>query len=1108
MNLRCSLLFLTSFFLATRSPAVAQAVPPAGEAKIATTAGDEVVRISPFEVSAQSSRGFYASNTLSGTRLNSKLEDLGSSITVVTKQQMEDFALKDINDIFLYEANTEGTGNFTDYSVDRNGFVVDNTTGGLGGGTSLGGTTGANRIRGIKQANVAIGNFATSGRVPVDTFTVDSVEISRGPNSSIFGLGNASGTLNILPARANLRSRKTSVELRADSFDGTRAAVAHNQPLIPGKLAIRGAAITQDNRFDRKPSVDHSTRYDGMITYQPFKNTTLRASYERYANFARLPNSVTPRDGIGYWLDNGSPTWDPITSTVHRKGTSTVVPFNATLATEAAQLGPGLSSDSNVYTRSNLYVNGDGSIGLWSVGRLSSAANPATVAGNVRLIQSATYPRTGLDATTRSITNRALYDWSSINLLAANWSRQVNNNVTVELEQFFLNTPRHLLALQAGWYQEDSTLYRWDSIGQSSESPLTIFMDVNERLLDGATNPYFLRPYVGAAQPTNFYQPFRRNIYRGQLVYQLKLADERNWRHWVGDHSFSGYYEYNRTFTGGYSYRDAILSTHSWLPVGTDRSNGTNAARIYNRYYLGDSTGNNVDYGTKNWLDGYGPGTYRWFNGATNQWVNEPATLGGSYRTGTTGSRSDTNRTQTLLKTKGGTWQGHLLGDRIVATLGLREDRSFSRNGTNLLAADGYSLDPSNQSVWPGAWELRSGRTTTKGVVVKPFRGIRTLDTAATQAGPKGLAAQVLQSLNLHYNQSDSFLPEALRQDLFTNLLPDPTGKGKDYGFSLNFLNDKLVVRYNQYDTSQLNSRESQNGTIASRVARVEMNYNGNNDPLNLTGLASTWVDRLQPGLTGTARDAAIAKYTGLPPDRPGRLASYVVGATSDVVAKGKEIEVNYNPTRFWTMKLTVAQQKSIDAGISQELLDYLAARLPFWTGLIDPIRGTPWYTTDYGGSRPTPKAFLTELVYDPIKLAQANEGKTRTQVREWRSNLLATYRLAGITENRWLKKVSLTGAIRWEDKASIGYYADAKDPTIYDPNRPIYSKGNTYIDLGTTYRTRILADKIQLRVQLNVRNAFEGGRLQAIGALPDGTPHTYRIVDPRLFMLTATFDL
>ena len=65
------------------------------------------------------------SGTLSGTRLNSKLEDLGASITVVTKQQMLDTAVLDINDVFRYEASTEGTDNFTTFNRNRSGGVND-----------------------------------------------------------------------------------------------------------------------------------------------------------------------------------------------------------------------------------------------------------------------------------------------------------------------------------------------------------------------------------------------------------------------------------------------------------------------------------------------------------------------------------------------------------------------------------------------------------------------------------------------------------------------------------------------------------------------------------------------------------------------------------------------------------------------------------------------------------------------------------------------------------------------------------------------------------------------------------------------------------------------
>src|SRR5215213_10302023 len=156
---------------------------------------EKIVALSPFEV-VSDNNGYYAANTMSGTRLNSKIEDLGASITVVTKQQMQDFALLDINDIFNYEAGTEGTGNYTSITFVRDGNNIDDNV--------EKNPQGANRIRGVGAANITFGNFAGSGRVPIDPINIDAVEISRGPNANIFGIGNASGSVNSVPAAANL----------------------------------------------------------------------------------------------------------------------------------------------------------------------------------------------------------------------------------------------------------------------------------------------------------------------------------------------------------------------------------------------------------------------------------------------------------------------------------------------------------------------------------------------------------------------------------------------------------------------------------------------------------------------------------------------------------------------------------------------------------------------------------------------------------------------------------------------------------------------------------------------------------------------------------------
>ncbi|OYU99530.1 MAG: hypothetical protein CFE26_25510, partial [Verrucomicrobiales bacterium VVV1] len=124
------------------------------------------------------------------------------------------------------------------------------------------------------------------------------------------------------------------------------------------------------------------------------------------------------------------------------------------------------------------------------------------------------------------------------------------------------------------------------------------------------------------------------------------------------------------------------------------------------------------------------------------------------------------------------------------------------------------------------------------------------------------------------------------------------------------------------------------------------------------------------------------------------------------------------------------------------------------------------------------------------------------------------------ISDNQILKAMSVGGSVRWSDKGSIGFYGlgydPAKDLTLasnrilqLDPHRPSYSPAAPYVDLFVSYRTKLFGDRVRANFQLNVKNVQEsGGGLQATGAFFDGRPSTYRIVDPRQFILSASFDL
>ena len=1048
---------------ATRTP-----VERTGEA-----ADQKVIELSPFQVNSDADTGYLATNTLSGTRLNSKLEDLGASITVITKQQMLDIAALDINDIFLYEAGTEGTGNFTAFSVDRNGGVND---------AVQSSPQTANRIRGLDTANIARGNFSSNSSIPIDLYNTDAVELTRGPNSNIFGLGNASGTVNIVPSQANLTRESSSVTARVDSYGGFRGSVDLNRPLLRGKLGVRVSAVYQDTAYERKPSTDVTKRQQGTVTYKPFPKTTVYGTFEHYSNYARRPNSVTPRDTVTYWKSAGSPVWDPITQLVTLSNGATSGPFTAA---QDGTLPLGLlAQGTGFYNRPSIYVD-NGAVQFWSVNRTGSLpANgiptPDNPNQNIRFLESGNdlqrlrgtlfplYVAPG-------ITDRSLYDWTSVNFVAPNYFKNRADITTLAVEQILFSTPTQLLAARGGWFREDFDSYSRNFIGGTNA---VLYVDVNSRLLDGRPNPYFRRPYIGASEPTLFNSPRVNDIHSADLAYQVTPTRLPRWLGWIGAQKFAARWESTRLDTATYRFRDFVLDDHTWInPL--NRS-GTTASRAYYKYYVGDAAGQNVDTAPPAVYSLGGRYNLNWLNAATGQWVQEPATIG-------EGGVTPSTRTRREIRTGSVMAQNFFFNERIVTTFGLRKDKNRSRDSF------GATIDPATALISYAAlrnwnpWLEAAGNTKTAGVVVKP-----------------------LPWFNVFFNTSDSFVPAAAAYNLYGLPLPNPTGKGKDYGIVFSLLDRKLNLKVNAYDTRQKNSRDGITNTLATRSLQLDtIRVNNGSLAVNF----ETWATNLatarftaqgvQP--TAAQTNAAVAQIMNLPDGFLDFAIGKTIGETSDVAAKGLEFELNYNPSRNWRFKATAAKQNTIDSNLSPNIQKYLDSRLQTWRTVRDDA-GALWWTTVAGGT--TPEAFYIGNISSPLKLAVANQGKPRSQLREWRFSGLGNYTF---TEGR-LKGLSGGGAMRWEDRASIGFRGAAPEADgvvrSYDPNKPVYDPQRYYFDLMASYQLRMFGNKIRASVQLNVRNVFENGRLQPVAVNPDGQPYAYRIIDPRQFILSTTFSL
>ena len=542
---------------------------------------------------------------MSGTRLNSNLEDLAAAITVLNKQQMLDRAAVDINDLFLNEVNTEGTFQFNASEADRNGNVAD---AGLN-------PEGANRIRGLGAANLAMSSFARS--IPVDTYNLDAVEISRGPNSNIFGLGNASGTLNMVPSQANATRAVTNLTLRADDSGGARASFDVNRPILRDKLALRFLGVNDEKGFERQTAVDPTKRLTLAVTARPFRSTKVQASYERYSNFNRRANTVTPRDFITPWLAAGSPTWDPTTWTAHVGGRSIVI-----TTTKETLLPLGLTGNAaGMYARPSIYVD-NGRAELMMVNRsaivppspTATPASPFNNNSNARIVQiGSTMPPLYIPL---GVTDRRQFDWTDVNTLQPNSAASDATIYSVLLEHFPLNTKVHLLGLQAGFYREDMHGTNRNFIGTGQGVPTNLLVDVNEKLLDGSPNPYFLRPYFGGTDIRVSVSSTRNDNYRTTLAYQADLTQQSGWVRWLGRHRFTGYGEYRKSEGGAPAYREYVF----WTPPGS--TTPTYGPVPGWRYYVGGA-GKYVEHAPRSPETFLGSQNLAWYNYGTARWQTD-----------------------------------------------------------------------------------------------------------------------------------------------------------------------------------------------------------------------------------------------------------------------------------------------------------------------------------------------------------------------------------------------------------------------------------------------------------------------------------------------------
>ncbi|MFZ5496736.1 MAG: TonB-dependent receptor plug domain-containing protein [Verrucomicrobiota bacterium] len=285
-----------SALLACVLAATAQTTQPPA----APPAEEEVLHLSPFEVQASSNEGYLATSSLAGSRLKTDLKDIASPISVITPQFMQDTGARNVNDLLIYTTNTEVngiSGNYTGVDLGKNGNESQNG--------NLRNPQSGNRIRGLGAADVTRNFFATD--IPLDAYNTENIEIQRGPNSILFGLGSPAGIINGTMKTPILGKPRFKTELRVNNYGGTREALDANIPLVTNTLGLRVNLLNENERFRQKNTYADTTRGTGSLRWEPklAKSvfTQFTVHYEAGKTDSSRPRFSLPLDMFSNWFE-------------------------------------------------------------------------------------------------------------------------------------------------------------------------------------------------------------------------------------------------------------------------------------------------------------------------------------------------------------------------------------------------------------------------------------------------------------------------------------------------------------------------------------------------------------------------------------------------------------------------------------------------------------------------------------------------------------------------------------------------------------------------------------------------------------------------------------
>ena len=819
----------------------AQTTAPAAGPKPAES--EEALVLSPFVVDAsEDADGYAAKSTLAGTRVRTELRDVASAISVVTSQFLQDTGARKSEDLLVYTTNTEVGG------------VSGNFSGAGGGSTyseagSLLRPSNNTRVRGLDSADNTRDYFLTE--VPWDGFNVGRVDLQRGPNSILFGVGSPAGIINTsLNGAAFKNSNK--VENRVDKYGSFRNSADFNYVILKNELAVRLSLLDDNGKYQQKGAFNHDRRVYGAVRYAPKwfgegSDTMIRANYEQGNVHADRPRSLPPIDGLTPWFTYGNklllnPNVDQ--SATHPQSRNAL--FNESFL--GRQYGPllaihydGVNGNASRAIQAEYATPG----GRGSAGQLDSSINDIPFFRYFALNTNNAYQRAsgrpgGSYYVNISMDDPTIFDFYNKLIDGPNkreWQSWDAGNVAAS--QTFFNGQ---LGFELAY---DYQRYDDGQVGFLNGDQFVIGVDINTKLIGGGANPNVGRPFVSNSNQYNNNATFvdrdsirftangelrtedflgkgmlshilGKHVFTGLLAKDTKRQENRGWAQFASEPLYSELI--NQTGLNGIPNPSQITDSARQINfityIGPDLRGLTSAHGIN----LHAVTGKQVPPSTVNarYFDsrwnapasvGFGdPYTFLDANGVaqtSTQSENSANYVGWQYRTirimnadkgDLAQLYSDGTKSKNVIKSKGITWQGYMFDGLFVPVFGWRKDEvsnissSAPKNAITSVASMNYLIDPAKDPANAAHGESKS------------WGGVLHMPKSWSDKLPLGTTA------SLFYNHSSNFKADAPRGDIWGAILPNPAGQTKDYGIVISTLNDKLSLKINWYNTALSNA--------------------------------------------------------------------------------------------------------------------------------------------------------------------------------------------------------------------------------------------------------------------------------------------------------------